>query len=63
MGTGGENGGTNLGGCTCKLNLDIGHFSWDIGKLPLSNWDIGIFTPKIGILGYCSKGPVIIWVL
>ncbi len=32
----------------------MGHFSWDIRILPLSNWDIGIFKAKFGILGYCS---------
>ena len=42
-----------LGGC--KPNWDIRHFSW---ILPLSNWDIGIFTAKFAWdmgypMGYC----------
>ena len=37
-----------IGGC--KPNWDIGHFPWDIRILPLSNWDIGIFIDKFGIL-------------
>ncbi len=48
----------------------MGHFSWDIGILPLSNWDIGIFKAKewslrghflyksaLQDLGYWDLGP------
>ena len=51
-----------LGGC--KPNWDIGHFSWDIGILPLSNWDIHLSTslPRFGILGFGSY-EIGIWVL
>ncbi len=34
----------------CKPNGDIGHFSWDIRILPVSNRDIGISRAKFGIL-------------
>ncbi len=56
-----------IGGC--KPNWDIGHFPWDIRILPLSNWDIGIFIDKFGILvplgtGEPHKfGDIGIWVL
>ena len=41
---GGEDGGMEGFFFIKKPNLDIGHFpwEWEIGKLPLSNWDIWI---------------------